>query len=166
MPHGLSPTGLGLSIGSFVTEHMVNIWWHFISVASDISKRNDIAANSPVLWVLESSFPLFCSAPWALAEGDVLSMCWWGLSSTSLLLIGCGFLWWHPSIVKFPKAGSSQQSYPAMMPINHNNGQRRRITYGWRSGTHALAVTKSSLIKYKAHSGKGKPPGTWPTTQG
>lgn len=35
----------------------------FMSVASDINKRQNLTTNSLIIWFLESSCPLFCNGP-------------------------------------------------------------------------------------------------------
>lgn len=41
-------------------------WWGYMGVASNVTWRHHLTAMSPVIWLLESLWPLFCNVPWAV----------------------------------------------------------------------------------------------------
>lgn len=95
------PVHFGMSI--FILIQLMfrqSCWWGFMSVTSDITRRQNFTTNSLIHWLLKSFCTLFHNVPWALDEGVFYRCVHWDWAVQLCILIGWDFLSWSLSVAK------------------------------------------------------------------
>lgn len=72
-------------------------WWHFMDVASDVSRRRSLRANSLFIWLCKSFAPssAMFSGYWVWRHVP------WDWAPQLCTLTGCYFLWWFLCVTSF-----------------------------------------------------------------
>lgn len=96
-PHGFCPVQFGQLVDVMLVQLTFgwSCWWHFMGIASDVTRWDNLTTTSLILSLLQSFYPLFHNVSLtlgALGTGVLCRCIYWDGFPQLCILIGCVFL--------------------------------------------------------------------------